>query len=275
MHLLVVEDDEGIAEPLVEGLRREGFEVSWVGTGAEALAAGPVDMVLLDLGLPDMDGYRVCQELRAESAVPIIVITARGAEVDKVVGLELGADDYLAKPFGIRELVARIRAVRRRIDSPPTPTSTERLQQLGDLVIDRRTRRVLVDSEERALTPKEFDLLALLANDPGAVVTRQQILEEVWDPHWYGPTKTVDVHVASLRRKLGHPEWVETVRGVGLRLGPALAAANAGGARVRGSATTGDSMSGASAGAASGEPGGPMAGGGSGSGAGGGGIPDR
>jgi two-component system response regulator RegX3 len=246
VHLLVVEDDEGIAEPLVEGLRREGFEVTWVGTGAEALAAGPVDMVLLDLGLPDMDGYRVCQELRAESAVPIIVVTARGAEVDKVVGLELGADDYLAKPFGIRELVARIRAVRRRTDSSPTPSS-ERLQQLGDLTIDRRTRRVLVEGEERALTPKEFDLLALLANDPGAVVTRQQILEEVWDPHWYGPTKTVDVHVASLRRKLGHPEWVETVRGVGLRLGPALAGAGAGGARSRGPVTAGGPVGGAPA----------------------------
>jgi two-component system response regulator RegX3 len=228
VHLLVVEDDQGIAEPLVEGLRREGFEVTWVGTGAEALAAGPVDMVLLDLGLPDMDGYRVCQEIRAESSVPIIVVTARGAEVDKVVGLELGADDYLAKPFGIRELVARIRAVRRRIEAPPAPAASERPQQLGRLTIDRRTRRVLIDGEEQALTPKEFDLLALLANDPGAVVTRQQILEEVWDPHWYGPTKTVDVHVASLRRKLGHPEWVETVRGVGLRLGPALAGAGRG-----------------------------------------------
>ena len=213
----MVEDDDGIAEPLVEGLRREGFEVTWVATGAEALVASGFDMVLLDLGLPDVDGYRVCQELRARSAVPIIVVTARGAEVDKVVGLELGADDYLVKPFGIRELVARIRAVRRRID--PLTSQNERPQDLGSLVIDRRTRRVLVSGDERALTPKEFDLLALLAEDPGAVVTRQQILEQVWDPHWYGPTKTVDVHVASLRKKLGHPEWVETVRGVGLRLG--------------------------------------------------------
>lgn len=222
MHLLVVEDDEGIAEPMVEGLRREGFQVTWVATGTEALAVGPVDMVLLDLGLPDVDGYRVCQEMRASSSVPIIVVTARGAEVDKVVGLELGADDYLVKPFGMRELVARIRAVRRRMEPPPAPNS-DRVHQLGDLTLDRRTRRVIVDGEEVALTPKEFDLLALLANDPGAVVTRQQILEEVWDPHWYGPTKTVDVHVASLRRKLGHPDWVETVRGVGLRLGPSLA----------------------------------------------------
>ena len=223
VHLLVVEDDDGIAEPLVEGLRREGFEVTWVATGAEALAQREVDMVLLDLGLPDMDGYRVCQELRAGPGVPvpIIVVTARGAEVDKVVGLELGADDYLVKPFGLRELVARIRAVRRR--SGAASVMAERPQELGRLVIDRRTRQVLVDGDERPLTPKEFDLLALLAEDPGAVVTRQQIVEQVWDPHWYGPTKTVDVHVATLRRKLGHPDWVLTVRGVGLRLGQTTA----------------------------------------------------
>lgn len=218
MRLLVVEDDRAIAEPMLEGLRREGFAVSWVGTGAEALAAGPSDLVLLDLGLPDMDGYGVCRQLRSGSSVPIIVVTARGAEVDKVVGLELGADDYLVKPFGFRELVARIRAVLRRSEIHPASPSLDAPQDLGALVIDRRTRRVTVDGEEKALTPKEFELLALLAEDPGAVVPRQQILEEVWDPHWYGPTKTVDVHVASLRRKLGHPDWIETVRGVGLRL---------------------------------------------------------
>ncbi|MBO0692663.1 MAG: response regulator transcription factor [Acidimicrobiaceae bacterium] len=221
MRVLVVEDDRAIAEPMIEGLRREGFSVSWVGTGAEALIAPPSDLVLLDLGLPDMDGYGVCRQLRSGSSVPIIVVTARGAEVDKVVGLELGADDYLVKPFGFRELVARIRAVLRRSDSHPVTQPGDGPQEIGALVIDRRTRRVIVDGEERPLTPKEFDLLALLAEDPGAVVTRQQILEEVWDPHWYGPTKTVDVHVASLRRKLGHPEWIETVRGVGLRLVPA------------------------------------------------------
>jgi two-component system response regulator RegX3 len=219
MHLLVVEDDEGIAEPLVEGLQRESFDVTWVSTGRAALSAPPADLVLLDLRLPDMDGYEVCRLLRARSRVPVIVITARGEEVDKVVGLELGADDYLVKPFGFRELVARIRAVLRRSEPAPAAGSTDGRQSLGHLVVDRRTRRVLVDQDERALTPKEFDLLALLCEDPGAVVTRQQIIEQVWDPHWYGPSKTVDVHIASLRRKLGHPEWVETVRGVGLRLG--------------------------------------------------------
>lgn len=216
MKILLVEDDDGIAEPLEEGLRREGFGVDRVSTGGAALSAPAPDLILLDLGLPDMDGYTLCRQLRSRSQVPIVVVTARGAEVDRVIGLELGADDYIVKPFGMRELVARIRAVLRRSTDPVV---TEAVQVLGDLTVDRRTRRVLVDGQEVVLSPKEFDLLALLASDPGAVVTRQTILEEVWDPHWYGPTKTVDVHVASLRRKLGHPEWVETVRRVGLRLG--------------------------------------------------------
>jgi DNA-binding response OmpR family regulator len=223
VRVLVVEDDDGIAEPLVEGLRREGFDATRVATGAAALANEDAELILLDLGLPDIDGYAVCRQLRMRSSVPIIAVTARGAEVDRVVGLELGADDYLVKPFGFRELVARMRAVTRRTtaagggDDP-----AEAVLDLGRLSVDTRTRRVHVDGVEVGLSPKEFDLLALLAADPGAVVTRQQILEEVWDPHWYGPTKTVDVHVASLRRKLGHPEWVETVRRVGLRLGPTV-----------------------------------------------------
>jgi DNA-binding response OmpR family regulator len=216
VRVLVVEDDDGIAEPLVEGLTREGFDVSRVATGASALDASTPDVVLLDLGLPDIDGYTVCRQLRSRSSVPILVLTARGAEVDRVVGLELGADDYIVKPFGFRELVARIRAVMRRSGEP---LPSDQVQVLGALTVDRRARRVLVDGTEIMLSPKEFELLALLAEDPGAVVNRQTILEEVWDPHWYGPTKTVDVHVASLRRKLGHPEWIETVRRVGLRLG--------------------------------------------------------
>jgi DNA-binding response OmpR family regulator len=216
VRVLVVEDDDAIAEPLLEGLSREGFDVARVATGSDALDAPTPDVVLLDLGLPDIDGYAVCRQLRARSSVPILVLTARGAEVDRVVGLELGADDYIVKPFGFRELVARIRAVMRR-SSDAVPS--DQVQVLGALTVDRRSRRVLVDGVEVTLSPKEFDLLALLAEDPGAVVNRQTILEEVWDPHWYGPTKTVDVHVASLRRKLGHPEWIETVRRVGLRLG--------------------------------------------------------
>jgi two-component system, OmpR family, response regulator RegX3 len=233
MRVLVVEDEEAIAEPLAEGLRREGFDVAIARTGGEALVAEAADIVLLDLRLPDMDGLDVCRQLRESSDVPIIVVTARGEEVDHVVGLELGADDYVVKPFGLRELVARIRAVVRR----RTPAAADEVHvngngngnghgpehhatvvEVGTLSVDRRTRRVTVDGDSVALTPKEFDLLAFLADDAGAVRPRQELLENVWDPHWYGPTKTLDVHVASLRKKLGDPGWIETVRGVGFRL---------------------------------------------------------
>jgi DNA-binding response OmpR family regulator len=142
-------------------------------------------------------------------------VTARGDEVDRVVGLELGADDYIVKPFGFRELVARIRAVTRRRQTRPDEDGPS---VVGPLRVDRRTHRVVLDDEELALTPKEFDVLALLAGEPGTVFTRAHILEEVWDAHWYGPTKTLDVHVAALRKKLGDPAWIETVRGVGFRL---------------------------------------------------------
>jgi len=215
MDVLLVEDDDTIAVPLAKGLQREGFTVRCVADAAHALAAPEADVVLLDLVLPDLDGYEVCRRLRARSDVPIIVITARGDEVDRVVGLELGADDYLVKPFGFRELVARIRAVNRRRQAradEPRPI------RVGPLELDRRTRRVRMAGADVALTAKEFDLLALLAEDAGAVLTRQEILEAVWDAHWYGPTKTLDVHVASLRRKLGDPTMIETVRGVGFRL---------------------------------------------------------
>jgi two-component system, OmpR family, response regulator RegX3 len=222
MRVLLVEDDDTIAEPLVTGLARHGFDVERVATGAAALSAASADAVLLDLGLPDMDGIDVCRQLRAASAVPIIVISARSDEVDRVVGLELGADDYVVKPFGFRELVARIRAVVRRAQQAasavPAPSEETTEQRLGPLSVDRRERRVRMDGEEVALTPKEFDLLALLLEDAGAVYPRERILEEVWHPHWFGPSKTLDVHVASLRRKLGDPRWVETVRGVGFRM---------------------------------------------------------
>ena len=221
MLVLIVEDDDRIAGPLEKGLVREGFGAERAATGRGALErmapnAGPSpDVVLLDLRLPDLDGLEVCKAIRALSEVPIIVVTARGEEVDRVLGLELGADDYVVKPFGFRELVARIRAVTRRAvprGTEPGPT------QVGGLAVDRRTRRVTLDGAEVALTPKEFDLLALLAEDPDAVWPRHRILEQVWDPHWYGPTKTLDVHIASLRKKLGDPDWIETVRGVGFRL---------------------------------------------------------
>ena len=215
VQVLVVEDDDAIGEPLATKLRREGFEVTLVQTAAAALSAPPADLVLLDLGLPDARGFEVCRQLRTRSSVPIIIVTARDDETDRVVGLELGADDYVVKPFGFRELVARIRAVSRRSASPPPVPGS---QVIGGLEIDRRSHRVLLAGEELPLTPKEFDLLALLALDPGAMVTRREILAEVWDPHWYGTSKTVDVHIASLRKKLGNPKWIETSRGVGFRL---------------------------------------------------------
>jgi DNA-binding response OmpR family regulator len=196
VRILLVEDENAIAEPLADGLRREGFDVEWAATGAAALDASAPDLVLLDLRLPDTDGLDVCRQLRERSDVPIIVVTARGEEADRVVGLELGADDYVVKPFGIRELIARIRAVSRRTGA----------------------RRATLDSRDLELTPKEFDLLAALARDPGAAVSRRRLLEEVWQTTWYGSAKTIDVHIAALRRKLGDSGWIETVRGVGFRL---------------------------------------------------------
>jgi two-component system response regulator RegX3 len=216
MRVLLVEDDEPIAESLTRGLSRYGFEVRWVRTGTEALASHEeATIVLVDLGLPDMDGLDVCRELRARGDVPIIVISARSDEVDRVVGLEIGADDYVTKPFGVREVVARMRAVLRRVQPRTEP---EPAQEHGRLRIDRRGRRVHLDGAEVDLTPKEFDLLAFLAEEPGAVFTREQIMEAVWDENWFGPTKTLDVHVGVLRRKLGDAAALETVRGVGFRL---------------------------------------------------------
>lgn len=219
MRLLVVEDDPTIAGPLRTGLQRESFEVELAGTGAEALAAGDVDLVLLDLGLPDMDGKDVCRRLRERSEVPIIVVTARGDEIDRVILLELGADDYVVKPFGFRELVARIRAVLRRTTAAPaaTPAEPERSVVVGPLTIDTRTRDVTWAGRAVTLTPKEHDLLVYLARDPGVVVTRAQLMDDVWDENWWGSTKTLDVHIASLRKKFA-PELIETVRGVGFRL---------------------------------------------------------
>jgi two-component system, OmpR family, response regulator RegX3 len=226
MRVLVVEDDPAIAGPLVRGLTRAGYEVEHVATAAQALAATSVDLVLLDLGLPDADGIDVCRQLRATSSVPIIVVSARTDELDRVLGLELGADDYVVKPFGMRELIARIRAVLRRVQlpvpvtpEPPLTPSEWDTTVVGRLRLDRRARRVHLGDGEVPLTPKEFDLLAVLMRDPGAVYRRETIIDEVWDTNWYGSTRTLDVHVAALRRKLGDPTWIETVRGVGFRLG--------------------------------------------------------
>ncbi len=213
--VLVVEDDPGIGGSLVRGLQRAGYEVSREESGRAALASTPPpDVVLLDLGLPDMDGVEVCRLLRRRGDAAIIVVTARGEEGDRVAALDEGADDYMVKPFGLAELLARIRAVLRRARPQEFRPLTH-----GPLVVDARSRRVTVEGREVVLTPKEFDILQCLAVDPGRVLTRQEILERAWDAHWYGPTKVLDVHMAALRRKLGVPGLVETVYGCGFRLG--------------------------------------------------------
>ena len=218
MRVLIVEDDPGIAAPLQEGLERVGHVVEHTPSGTAAVElATSVDLVLLDLGLPDLDGKDVCREIRRRSSVPIIVLTARGDEIDRVLLLELGADDYLVKPFGFRELVARIGAVTRRTSQPAAPSAA---QQIGLLRIDRDAHRVSVDGVQVELTPKEYELVAMLAERPGAVRTREDIIDQVWDTNWFGPTKTLDVHISALRRKLGHPDWISTIRGVGYRLDP-------------------------------------------------------
>ncbi len=217
MRVVLIEDDPTISVPLADGLMRSGFDVVAVATAADGLAAvDGSDLVLLDLGLPDLDGSEVCRRIRQTSSVPIIVISARGDEIDRVLLLESGADDYVVKPFGTRELSARIRAVARRTMPEEAP---ERQRELGPLTIDVAAHRAAMDGVELELTPKEFDLLAYLSSDLGVVHRRRDILESVWDEHWYGPSKTLDVHVAALRRKLGDPAWIETVRGVGYRFG--------------------------------------------------------
>ncbi|MCW2606342.1 MAG: transcriptional regulator [Frankiales bacterium] len=220
MRLLVVEDDEDLAGELVTGLERYGHTVEHVLDGQGALRRyADADLVLLDLGLPDLDGFEVCRRLREMSTVPIIAVTARSSELDRVLGLRLGADDYIVKPYGFAELLARVEAVMRRV-GPATSTGrppSERIE-VSSLSIDVRERRVTCAGRDVALARKEFDVLALLASDPGALFSREKILQAVWSETWFGPTRTLDVHIANLRSKLGHRGWIETVRGVGFRL---------------------------------------------------------
>ena len=225
--VLIVEDDEGIAMPLVRTLGREGYTVERVDEGAAAVElalAGSVDLMILDLGLPDIDGLEVCRRVRAGGyGGGVLILTARGGELDRVVGLDVGADDYMSKPFGLAELLARTRALLRRSGGQPSEPAASAEPGLR---IDTHARRVWVDDREVALTTKEFDVLALLAEDRGAVVTRERLMDEVWDSNWYGSTKTLDVTVGRLRQKLedsGAPARVVTVRGVGFRVedGPA------------------------------------------------------
>ena len=216
MDILLVEDDDAIAASLISGLATSGMTVRRVSNGADAVAAEIPDVVLLDIGLPDFDGFEVCRRIRQKSQVPIIMLTARDEEIDRVFGLEIGADDYVTKPFGLRELIARIRAVSRRRAAVDLPSSE--VLEIGNLKLDLSTRRVYMSGKEVELTTKEFDLLAYLAEHPGIVHRRTDIMESVWDANWYGPTKTLDAHVAAVRKKLGNADWIEAVRGVGFRL---------------------------------------------------------
>jgi two-component system response regulator RegX3 len=221
--ILFVEDEAAIFEPFSKALRRHGFEPVIARTAAEALDSAErtePDLVLLDLNLPDGDGSDVCRTLRKGSDVPIVMLTARGTEMDRVLGLELGADDYVVKPFSSRELISRIRAVLRRARSDPQAPAEP--IDVGPLRIDPGARSVLLSGEPLKLARKEFDLLAELARNAGQVVTREDLMSRVWDVNWFGSTKTLDVHIRTLRRKLGDdsasPRFIETVRGVGFRL---------------------------------------------------------
>jgi two-component system response regulator RegX3 len=221
--VLLVEDEESITAPLSEALSREGFEPVIAGTATEALelaVSRSPDLVLLDLGLPDGSGLDVCRELRSRSTVPIIMVTARGEETDRIVGLEVGADDYVVKPFSAREVVARIRAVLRRT-AAPAPTQLDDVVELGEVRVDRARRSATFEGRPLELSRKEFDLLQLLVDNAGAVVKRERLIDEVWDTNWFGSTKTLDVHVSALRKKLGDdpstPRYIHTVRGVGFR----------------------------------------------------------
>jgi DNA-binding response OmpR family regulator len=219
--ILFVEDEPSIYESFSRTLERAGFQPVLARTAAEALelaARVRPDLVLLDLGLPDGDGRDVCVAVRRDSDVPIIILTARGTETDRIIGLELGADDYVVKPFSGPELIARIRAVLRRA---ARRSATEPVLRIGELEVDLPARRALLRGEPLELTRKEFDVLARLVADAGRVVTREELMDGVWDVNWFGSTKTLDVHVGWLRKKLGEeaaaPRYLHTVRGVGFR----------------------------------------------------------
>lgn len=213
--ILLVEDDNRVAAALIPALERHGYAVVRVGTGAEALAApADVDLVLLDLGLPDLDGLEVCRRLRRGGDVPIIAVTARAEANQRIRGLRSGADDYVVKPYALGELLARIEAVLRRSRRRPAPAACT----IGDVVVDLAGRCVSVGGQEVRLTLKEFDLLAMLAQAPGTVISRDDLVMHVWQTTFDGASRTLDVHVATLRAKLDRPGLIETVRGVGYRL---------------------------------------------------------
>ena len=215
--VLLAEDDPAISEPLARALRREGYQVGVSADGPstiDAALAGGVDLILLDIGLPKLDGLEVCRQIRsAGHATPVLILTARADEVDTVIGLDAGADDYVTKPFRLAELLARVRALLRR--------GTPETSVVQGVRVDADARRAWIGDTELELTTKEFDLLSVLVSDAGKVVTREQIMREVWDSKWWGSTKTLDMHISWLRRKLGddahNPRYITTVRGVGFR----------------------------------------------------------
>ncbi|MPZ87742.1 MAG: response regulator [Nitriliruptorales bacterium] len=225
-HVLLVEDDDGIATPLSAALRGDGYQVLRAPTGREALARASEDTgaIVLDLGLPDLDGVEVCRRLRAiVPGVPVLMLTARTSEADIVVGLDAGADDYVTKPFRLAELLARLRALLRRAGGRVGAEGSS-VVGIQDVRVDRAAHRAWRGDEELGLSAKEFDLLALLVEHAGTVLTRERIMERVWDTNWLGSTKTLDMHVSWLRRKLGddvsQPRYVTTIRGVGFRFEP-------------------------------------------------------
>ena len=214
--VLLVEDEENLASLVRAYLEQEGYRVVWAGSGADALHTldtEPVRLVVLDLNLPDIDGLAVCKQIRARSSVPVVMLTARDEEADRLAGLDAGADDYIGKPFSPRELVARMKAVLRRV----APDADDSMLVLGDVVLRRSAREVGVAGEPVELRPKEFDLLAYLMENRGAVLSRDLLLERVWGYDYAGGTRTVDVHVAQLRRKLGRPDLIRTIRGAGYK----------------------------------------------------------
>ncbi|MFG3349264.1 response regulator transcription factor [Streptomyces sp. NPDC048018] len=216
LRILVVENEERSAKALVQDLVRRGYRADSVTTGSQALQVHrQADLILLDLDLTDLDGLEVCRSIRAMSDTPIIAVTERGSELDRVLGLQAGSDDYMVKPYGFHELLARIGAVMRRVRPSPTARTIEH----GPLRIDADTRRVTLHGRPVDLTRKEFDLLHMLAIQPGAVVSRRQLMTQVWDDAWSHKGRTIDTHVSSLRGKLGSSHWIVTVRGVGFRLG--------------------------------------------------------
>ena len=215
--VLLAEDDTSISEPLARALRREGYDVDVSADGPgtlEVARAGGIDLIVLDIGLPRLDGLEVCRRLRSDGqTVPVLILTARADEVDTVIGLDAGADDYVTKPFRLAELLARVRALLRR--------GTPETSVVQGVRVDADARRAWIGDTELELTTKEFDLLSVLVGDAGKVVTREQIMREVWDSKWWGSTKTLDMHISWLRRKLGddahNPRYITTVRGVGFR----------------------------------------------------------